>query len=82
MILTKEQAQAVFDAMCALNNVSANDGLHLSFVGSFGRSAVQRFSVIEQASGLIAVSRGPQPAPYEVEHHINQNAFASAYGVK
>lgn len=79
MILTTAQAAAIYDAMCALNNVSANGGVQLSFVASDQATHMLRISVIENAAGAIDVLCGPQPKPFAIERHDSQAAFAAAY---
>ena len=81
LILTKSQAEAVYSAMCALNNVSANDGVQIGFVGADGGDMF-RYTVTEDAAGGIEVIKGPIPARRVVEMHANQAAFATAYGLQ
>ncbi len=66
-ILNKSQAEAVYSAMCALNNVS-------------GRVDAQMPSgrVVEGANGVILVTAYGRPS----EDYGNQAAFATAYGLK
>ena len=66
-ILNQAQAEAVYSAMCALNNVS-------------GRVDAQMPSgrVVEGANGVILVIAYGKP----LEDYGNQAAFATAYGLK
>jgi len=65
LILTMEQAEAVYSAMCALNNV----GMRLD---------AQRDEVLvyETVRGLVRVVDGDA-----VERYANQADFATAYGL-
>jgi hypothetical protein len=67
LILNKSQAEAVYSAMCALNNV-----------GGLVRIALENdIDVYERDDDTIAVlSDGP------AERHTNQAAFATAYGLQ
>lgn len=67
MILNTDQAQAVYSAMCALNNVGM-------------RMHCQDKSVMahEYADGVVHVSSQNWPA---IETYPSQQAFAEAYGV-
>src|SRR5690606_35745926 len=71
MILSKEQAEAVYSAMCALNNVSARLDVHLPE----GNGLAIR--VYEGLGGrvFLTTERG------QTERHANQSAFAEAYGL-
>lgn len=71
MILHKSQAEAVYSAMCALNNVGAKFN---EFVFS-GRNGPE---VRNMGAGNILVDDG-----YEgVERYASQAAFATAYGLQ
>lgn len=78
MILNQAQAEAVYSAMCALNNVSANKGIEVSFAGTFCGD-YSRLSVIESAGGDVTVTSTSRRL---VEHHKNQAAFATTYGLQ
>lgn len=84
MILSQAQAQAVYAAMCALNNISANPGIEISFVGltpDDEDSPMARFDVMELASGQIYICTGPSFQLERKEFHESQAAFAEAYGL-
>lgn len=72
MILNQAQAQAVYRAMCELNNVGGVIEVRIGAIEvvdfSAGVSVVRR----DRANGLRLV---------EGEDYINQEAFAAAYGV-
>ncbi len=71
MILTKSQARAVYDAMCALNNV---DG-HLSC--RFQDDVLGVISITEDCVGIvIKASRDGH------EEYFDQHAFAAVYDIK
>lgn len=82
MILNKAQAEAVYSAMCALNNVSHTAGVQVSLV-TYDDDAEEprRVTVVEDAGGHVEVIQGPTPHPIAVERHANQSALASAYGL-
>lgn len=68
-ILTKAQAEAVYSAMCALNNVDFR-ACNLSFGNA----------IVKQAfNGTISVIG---TAAVDDEQHDNQSAFATAYGLE
>lgn len=70
LILNQAQAQAVYNAMCELNNVSAR-------IDAKSRD----FWVFEKESGAIDVCPVVKGIEYEGETHANQSAFATAYGL-
>lgn len=78
MILNQAQAQAVYTAMCALNNVSANEGVQISFVGTVDGD-YKHIKVEECAGGSVEVSFGILGR--ERETYPNQAAFAAAYNL-
>ena len=68
MILTQAQAEAVYSAMCSLNNVSGRIDAHISSAGR----------VVECANGVVLVTAyGKQSEDYS-----SQSAFATAYGLQ
>ena len=72
-ILTQAQAEAVYSAMCALNNVGAI-AKDIRGIGS-----CRTLVLSEEWTGLVEIrrgSRGPLLETYE-----NQAAFATAYGL-
>ena len=71
LILTKSQAEAVYSAMCALNNVSM-------FIGAEIRELGRLVTVREDAMGRIHV----EDLPALRELHADQSAFATAYGLQ
>lgn len=73
MLLTKAQAEAVYSAMCALNNVGAATGrvrIDLAVVawGSTGAS--------------VELVRSHRDSKAERENYADQSAFAAAYGLQ
>lgn len=66
-ILNRAQAKAVYDAMCALNNVGGNL-----------RVAMHSIIVQESSTGTVLIThfKGPR------EGYPSQAAFAEAYGVQ
>lgn len=65
-ILTTSQADAVYSAMCELNNVSG-----------YLDAVIQGIRVKEHANGAVQItSKGKS------EDYANQSAFATAYGVQ
>jgi len=86
MILTQSQAEAVYSAMCALNNVGGALWCRAQMPCStewadvrqddagavhIGKGPLHRFDRIES----VVTRVGP------VEYHANQAAFAAAYGL-
>ena len=67
-ILNQAQAEAVYSAMCALNNVGATVRV------VFEREPIE---VYELKKGLVQVC-----GPESIERHDNQAAFATAYGLQ
>lgn len=70
MILNQAQAEAVYSAMAALNNV----GGRIATVIEFSRES--ECEVVENPEGQVLVSKD---FGLSVETHANQAAFASAY---
>lgn len=70
MILTMAQAQAIYAAMCELNNVGGRLGCEIDVFTH----------VKEMASGAIYVSHDTRNSG--VERHADQAAFAAAYGLE
>lgn len=68
MILTKDQAKAIYTAMCGMNNVS----------GRILCNIATSIRVQETVSGTVFVQ---DISREEAEGYNNQNAFASAYGL-
>lgn len=74
MILNRSQAEAVYSAMCALNNISAR--MEACVDGAF--------HVCEVSDGSIVVHKLPPSfanAYVGPEIHVNQAAFAIVYGL-
>lgn len=80
-ILTQAQAEAVYSAMCALNNVS-----HTYFRTNFGAPNDKRISVAEVDEGisikLYAFQGNPVEQTEAEEVYDNQADFATAYGLQ
>ena len=79
MILNKPQAEAVYNAMVALNNIGARLETNIPMGGGIGTR------VWEGLAGHVLVD-GEQRgrglgAGLNRETHANQNAFATAYGL-
>jgi hypothetical protein len=77
MILNQAQAEAVYSAMCALNNVGA-----MLRVETFNahRHAV---TVIEDHAGVnVTMNIGGIVRELDRERYANQAAFAAAYGLQ
>lgn len=79
MILSNEQAAAVYSAMCALNNVGGR--LHTRIKDRYEGSVIH---FVELPSGHLQLYWGDAVGnPHgDVEHHHNQSAFATAYGLQ
>lgn len=73
MILTKAQAEAVYTAMCALNNVGA-----ACMVDIPSGSRAQQDISVNAVDGDVVVRVG---LCGEVERYRDQAAFATAYGL-
>ena len=67
-ILTQAQAEAVYSAMCALNNVG----------GRIGAALGDGCMVREDSDGEIYISHDV----WRLEYHADQAAFATAYGLQ
>jgi hypothetical protein len=72
-ILNKPQAEAVYSAMCALNNVNG-------LISAYIRTDSGRFIEIHENSGGIFLRADELHLPL-VEDHRSQSAFAAAYGL-
>lgn len=76
-ILNQSQAEAVYSAMCHLNNVGARLDAFVEKV----------FHAREMADGRVVVSSAPNvtfPGSHDAEREVyeNQSAFATAYGLQ
>ena len=77
MILTNAQAQAAYNAMCALNNVSAT----IQEIGIPTRPG-WKLSVRERDNGSIVVHHmAPDAIRDQREDYHAQSDFAAAYGL-
>lgn len=68
MLLTKDQAKAVHDAMCALNNVNGNIEVHF-----------ESFTVWESGGGYIYIYMNSDEDEDLDEVYASQAKFAEAY---
>lgn len=74
LILTQAQAEALYSAMCALNNVGGR--LSQIDIGEQSSSPQARFTI----AGSVIVERGMPHCDREV--YDDQSAFATAYGLE
>ncbi len=74
-ILTQVQAESVYSAMCALNNVNAR------VKAMFGNVATDGVNVFEEDDGCVRVARVNAYDVREHEEYNDQAAFADAYGL-
>lgn len=74
LILNQAQAEAVYSAMCALNNV----GGKLSRIDLGQQRRDPQLRVTE--GGAVIIERGMPHCDREA--HANQSAFAAAYGLQ
>lgn len=72
MILTPAQAEAVYSAMCHLNNVS----------GRIAATMEEKLRVIEMATGAVYVRELLGGEWETAELYADQSAFATAYGLQ
>lgn len=75
LILNKAQAEAVYSAMCHLNNVGAKIRVSIPPTADDGK-----YVFVEECedSGQITLTQGLR----RVACHVNQSAFATAYGLQ
>ena len=73
MILNTDQAQAIYSAMCALNNVSARIAVNID--------QTESINVFERHDGSISVWQKNHGQTHNEETHTSQAAFAAVYGV-
>lgn len=79
MILNQAQAQAAYNAMCALNNGAV---VAHADCGRYG-TGNPPLEVAESADGYVAVGyRLRGLSPIVLENHSSQAAFAAAYGLQ
>lgn len=76
MILEKAQAEAVYSAMCALNNVGAKAR------ASFGSVIAGGVNVFEVGSAGVCVARIQGYDVMESEKYESKQDFAAAYGLE
>ena len=78
LILNKSQAEAVYSAMCALNNVNFGRSIALSF----NTTEDQRVTVREFVeTHEVHIGMELQAVTFKTELHADQSAFATAYGL-
>jgi len=87
MILSQAQAEAVYNAMCALNNVSMN-ALRTQFPGPTGRDGktvshiyVDGVETNRQFKMKVAIYSSTDVEENYEERYSSQAAFAAAYGL-
>lgn len=80
MILNQSQAEAVYSAMCALNNIGARLSAHGIGYDDDGLA----ISVAQSETGLVSIGTGfaPHAERKVLERHGGKNAFATAYGLQ
>lgn len=78
MLLNKAQAEAVYSAMCALNNVCAS--AHIDMRDGLNRNLKIRE---DSRDGVVTISLnvGGIVRERDVERYGSQRAFAAAYGL-
>jgi hypothetical protein len=74
LILNPAQAEAVYSAMCALNNISNYNAIQ------FTNFRGELIGVATKATGEVIVERGA-PVPATRESYPTQAEFATAYGL-
>ena len=74
-ILTRPMAEAVYSAMCALNNVGAKLKV------SIGNVAIDGVRVFEDTEGNVIVIRVSAHDVLAHEDYADQSSFAAAYGL-
>jgi myo-inositol-hexaphosphate 3-phosphohydrolase len=81
MILNQAQAEAVYSAMCALNNVAST-----RFAASFETLSGKSIRVAESSEGvsvaLFAFQGNPSQQLEAIEDYPAQSDFAAAYGLQ
>lgn len=75
LILNKSQAEAVADAMTALNNVDGR------IKATFGSATGESVRVFEDEKGKITVARVVRFRTVQTRSYKDQNAFMSAHGI-
>lgn len=76
MILNKEQAKSIYDAMCTLNNVNGK------IIVKIGDMVLCGICVFERPNGSeVRVNAVKQYGIVDFESYESQSAFASAYGL-
>lgn len=75
MILNQAQAEAVLNAMCALNNVGGRLAANLD------EDKPESINVFERADGTVSVWQRNHGVTHNEETHTTQAAFAAAYGL-
>lgn len=75
-ILTQAQAEAVYSAMCALNNVGGSNR-HIDIPGNGG----ENIAIVAKTDGQVAVWLECRGLAHRAEDYADQSAFAAAYGL-
>lgn len=79
MTLTKSQAEAIYSAMCALNNVSGR--VYAKGIQQNGIQDRRFLQVQERKSGIVLVSMYSASSSQVLERYASQSAFAKAYNL-
>jgi hypothetical protein len=79
-ILPRALAEAIYRAMCELNNLAICDGLRIT-VPAMVNGECRMVTVEETDRDVIRVNVGLGLKEGEREHHAGQAAFATAYGI-
>lgn len=80
-ILTQAQAEAVYSAMCHLNNVGAQIKVRIPTTGNPAIESGCLISVYEDEEGPVYVAAISVYRTTQREVHDNQAAFAAAYNL-
>lgn len=75
MILNQSQAEAIYSAMCAMNNVGGRIAVN------FDEDKAESINIFEKADGTVSVWQRNYGLTHNDETHTSQAAFATAYGL-
>jgi uncharacterized protein YjaG (DUF416 family) len=79
MILNSHQVEAVYSAMCALNNVTGM--IHVVMPGKDAGQTITVFQEVVSHEVVIHLRSMVEPEPISTERYKDQNAFIKAYGL-
>ena len=81
-ILTPSQAEAIYAAMCELNNVGACLSVRIPTTSKPALESGNLISIYQSEEGPVQIAKIEYGKTVVKESHADQSAFAAAYGIE